>query len=172
MPPLNIGLEFRITQTLVITLGIVVIWMFNFVNQPQAETHRVKFGSQAQLISVIHASDTAVRGRSVQFSVRWWLLEPLASGTTISYRLRNRQQDIALLDTTSIQTTGQLYTELPAEGLVFNDKISLPVPPNAAPGIYEVVTYLYPFEAHPLDSSLGSPIFSSQRTLFTITILP
>lgn len=172
MPSLNTRLEFRITQTLIIVFGIALIWMFNLITQPQAEIHRVKFGSQAQLISVVHASDSVVRGRNVQFSVRWWLLEPLPSSTSISYLLRNRQHNITVLDTKNIQATGQLYAELPAESLIFNDTISLPIPPNAVPGVYEVVAYLYPFEPHPLDPSLGSPIYSPQRTLFTITILP
>ncbi len=172
MPSQNIGLQYRITQTLVLALGIAVLWMFNVLIQPQAEIHRVNFGSQVQLISVVPASDAVLRGRNVQFSIRWWLLEPLASGTTISYRLRNRQQDVAVLDTTSVQTTGQSYTELPADGFIFTDKISLPIPPNTVPGIYEVVTYLYPFENQALEPSLGSPIFSPQRTLFTLTILP
>lgn len=172
MPSSNTGLELRITQTFVIALGIAILWMFNFITQPAAETHRVNFGSQAQLISVVHAADTAVRGRTIQFSIRWWLLEPLASNTSISYRLRNRQDSVAVLDTKNIQATGQPYTEIPAEGLIFNDTISLAIPPNTVPGTYEVVAYLFPFESHPLDSSLGSPIYTPQRTLFTITIVP
>jgi len=172
MPSVNMGLEFRITQTLVVALVVTALWIFNFITQPQAEIHRVNFGSQAQLISVVPAPEIVARGRNVQFTVRWWLLEPLASGTSISYRLRNRRGDVAVLDTSTTQTTGHSFTEIPLNGFIFNDKISLPIPPNAVPGIYEVVTYLYPLENHPLDPSLGSPIFSPQRTLFTITIVP
>ena len=167
---LHAGLEQRITQTFIIAIVIALIWMFTLINQPAAEIHRVNFGNQAQLVSVIPAPEKIMRGRNVEFVVNWWLLEPLPAGHTISYRLRNRQQDLALLDTTSIQTSGQPYASIPAGGMVFNDRISLPTPADATPGIYEVVAYLYPFENYALHTDQGSPIFLSQRTLFTVNI--
>lgn len=168
----SVGIEQRISQILIIAIAIALIWMFNLINQPTAEIHRVNFGNQAQLVSVIPAPENIMRGRKVEFVIRWWLLEPLPSSHTISYRLRNRQQDVALLDTNSIQTSGQAYAAIPAGGTVFNDRISLPIPPDTTPGIYEVVAYLYPFENYPINPDQGSPIFLSQRTLFTVNITP
>ena len=167
---LHARLEQRITQTFIIAIVIALIWMFTRINQPAAEIHRVNFGNQAQLVSVIPAPEKIMRGRNVEFVVSWWLLEPLPAGHTISYRLRNRQQDLAVLDTTGIQTSGQAYASIPAGGTVFNDRISLPIPADTQPGIYEVVTYLYPFEHYTINPAQGSPIFLSQRTLFTVNI--
>lgn len=164
------GFEYRITQTLIVALGIAIVWIFNFTKQPETEIHRVNFGKHAQLISVIPAPENILRGRNVEFSIRWWLLEPLPKNYVIGYRLRNSQKDIALLDTTNIQISGQAYADIPINGLLFNDKISLPIPLNTQPGIYEMVTYIYPFEGYALSKSLGSPIFSPQRTLFTLNI--
>lgn len=167
----NVGSEHRITQTLIIAVIIALVWLFNVKTQPAAEIHRVNFGNQVQLVNVIPAPENVVRGRNVEFVARWWLLEPLPAGRSISYRLRNSKKNIALLDTTSIQATGLAYTKLPADGLVFSDQISLPVPIDTPPGAYEVVAYVYPFEGYEINNALGSPIYSPQRTLFTVNIL-
>lgn len=166
----TIGLEHRINQTLIVVIGILLIWLLNLIKQPEVEIHRVNFGNNAQLVSVIPAPENILRGRNVEFSVRWWLLEPLPKNYVIGYRLRNRQRDLALLDTSGIQISGQTYADIPANGLLFNDQISLPIPLNTQPGIYEVVAYIYPFEGYVLSKNLGSPIFSPQRTLFNINI--
>ncbi|MDO8344583.1 MAG: hypothetical protein Q7T48_15380 [Cellvibrio sp.] len=164
------GFEFRITQVLLIAIGMTVVWIFNYIKQPETEIHRVNFGNYAQLVSVVPAPENILRGRNVEFSIRWWLLKPLPKNYIIGYRVRNGQKDIALLDTSNIQISGQAYTDIPTNGLLFNDKISLPIPLNTQPGIYEVVAYIYPFEGYALSKSLGSPIFSPQRTLFTLNI--
>jgi hypothetical protein len=166
----NVGLEHRITQTLIIAVIIALVWMFNVKTQPAAEIHRVNFGNRVQLVSVIPPPENVVRGRNIEFVVRWWLLEPLPAGYSISYRLRNRQNNIALLDTTTIQTTGQAYSTVPADGFVFSDRISLPVPVDAPLGLYELVAYVYPFEGYEINSGFGSPVYSPQRTLFTVSI--
>lgn len=166
----NVGRDHRITQTLIIAVIIALVWLFNVKTQPAVEIHRVNFGNQVQLVSVIPAPENVVRGRNVEFVIRWWLLEPLPAGYSISYRLRNRQNNIALLDTTTIQTTGQAYTAVPTDGLVFSDRILLPVPTDAPPGVYELVAYVYPFEGYEINPGLGSPIYSPQRTLFTVSI--
>jgi hypothetical protein len=168
----NVGSEHRITQTLIIAVIIALVWLFNVKTQPAAEIHRVNFGNQVQLVNVIPAPENVVRGRNVEFVIRWWLLEPLPAGYSISYQLRNRQKTIALLDTNSIQATGQAYATIPTGGLVFDDRISLPIPANTAPGIYEIIAYLYPFEGYEINQGLGSPIYSLQRTLFTVNITP
>jgi hypothetical protein len=166
------GLAFRITQSLVIFLGVTLVWLFQLVRQSPPELHRVKFGSVAQLVSVIPGPARISPGNNLEFSIRWWLLGPLPEDHNISYKVRNRQRDLAVLDTRAIQTTGQSYSTLNEEGIEFDDLISLAIPADATPGIYEVVAYLYPFNDNQLDEALGSPIFSTQRTLFTVHIAP
>lgn len=164
------GLAYRITQTLIIVIGLALLWLYQYTNRPQPEFHRVNFGVHAQLVSVIPSPELVARGDTVEFSIRWWLLDPLPSDQTISYRIRNRQIDLAFLDTNKIQATGQPYADISNGGLIFDDHIALAIPDNATPGIYEVVAYLYPFAGNELNNSLGSPIYSPQRTLFTVNI--
>ncbi len=72
------GLAYRITQTLIISVGLAMIWLYQYASRPQPEFHRVNFGQNAHLISVTHTAETVSRGKMLEFSIRWWLLAPLA----------------------------------------------------------------------------------------------
>jgi hypothetical protein len=172
MTPLTLHRDYRLTQTIAIFSLLACIWLALQISKPAEQFHYVNFGKHAQLVSVTPAATSIKIGQPVTFTIKWLLSAPLPESHNISYYIRNHQQTLGQLDTKSIQTTGMPFTDIPENGLLFSDKIEIPTKRNLAPGIYEVVAFIFPPEDYKINPTLGSALYEAQRTIFNIEVRP
>lgn len=162
----------RISQTLIVICLLLICWLF--IKQPEQKTtpqyHYADFGQNAQLISVTPKTEKLAPGQTLIFSVSWRLSEPLPESHLIGYYVKNKHQQLTFIDTQKIGSLNQYYKDIPSTGIIFSDTISIDIPGNAIPGIYEVSTFIYPPDNHTLNQVLGSSLYSLQRTLFNVEI--
>lgn len=168
----NLHRDYRLTQTIAIISLLTCIWLALQISKPAEQFHYANFGKHAQLVSVIPAASSIKIGQPVTFTVKWWLAEPLPVKHNISYYVRNHQQTLGQLDTNSIQSTGMRFTDIPAAGLVFTDRLEIPTKRNLTPGTYEVVSFIFPADDYKISPARGSAIYEVQRTIFNIEVLP
>jgi hypothetical protein len=164
--------DYRLTQTIAIISLLTAIWLVVQYTKPAEQFHYVNFGKNAQLISVTPVSTRVKIGQPIKFTIKWWLSAPLPANHNISYYVRNQQQALGQLDTNSIKSLDLAYTQIPTQGLMFSDQLEIPTKRNLAPGIHEVVTFIYPPEDFKINAGQGSSLYNLQRVLFTIDVQP
>ena len=172
MTNLNLHRDYRLTQSIAIISLMACIWLALQISKPAEQFHYANFGKHAQLVSVTPAANSIKIGQPITFTIKWWLSAPLPENHNISYYIRNHKQTLGQLDTNSIQSTAMRFSEIPDSGLLFTDTLEIPTKRNLAPGIYEVVAFIFPPDEYKLNAAQGSAIYEIQRTIFNIDVRP
>lgn len=172
MTSLNLHQAYRLTQTLTVLSLMAVVWLTVQLHKPDTQFLYLNFGSDAQLVSVTPSLQTIKAGQSLRFNASWWLAKPLPENHAICYHVRNQNTQIGTLDTFAINSSGRKYSDISTNGEFFTNNITINLKKNAPPGIYEVVTFIYPTENFSLAPEFGSAIYNAQRTIFIVEVKP